>query len=267
MYRWAKKRRLSPRGFRSPTLGVPRFEESIRRVHIQVADLEKLRAGALAFADRRFGVYVSLLIDTGARKSELLERRWGEVDLDNRQILAPVTKSGTPRVLFFSERTQQLIGRAQPRRNPDALLFEGRVPGQPIDYKRAWSVLTAQVGLAGLHMHDVRHAAAANLLKAGVTLAVAAQVLGHDPAAPGAPLRTSRDQRPAPSPGSLLGAQRLSTGIGCLARQARFYAPGARHRNRDRCRPASPPLRKRTRGGAQKIRTGDFVVKLEQNFG
>jgi site-specific recombinase XerD len=31
-------------------------------------------------------------------------------------------------------------------------------------------------------MHDVRHAAAANLLRAGVTLDVAAQVLGHDPA-------------------------------------------------------------------------------------
>jgi integrase len=182
MYRWAKKRRLSPRGFRSPTLGVPRFEESIRRVHIEASDLEKLRAGALAFADRRFGVFVSLLIDTGARKSELLERRWGELDLEGRQILAPVTKNGTPRVLFFSEWTQALIRRVSPKRNVDSLLFEGRVPGQPIDYKRAWSILTAQVGLPDLHMHDVRHAAAANLLRSGSTLAVAAQVLGHDPA-------------------------------------------------------------------------------------
>jgi integrase len=182
MYRWAKKRRLSPRGFRSPTLGVPRFEESIRRVHIEAADLEKLRAGALAFADRRFGVFVSLLIDTGARKSELLERRWSEVDLESRQILAPVTKNGTPRVLFFTEHTALLLRRVYPKPNPVALLFEGRVPGQPIDYKRAWTVLTAQAGLPAMHMHDIRHAAAANLLKAGVTLAVAAQVLGHDPA-------------------------------------------------------------------------------------
>lgn len=137
MYRWAKQRRLSPRGFRSPTLGVQRFEERIRRVHIEDADLETLRAGSLAFADRRFGVFVCLLIDTGARKSELLERRWGEVDLAQRQILAPITKNGTPRVLFFSERTEHLIQRVQPKRNPSALLFEGRVPGQPVDYKRA----------------------------------------------------------------------------------------------------------------------------------
>jgi hypothetical protein len=31
VYRWAKKRRLSPRAFRSPTLDVPRMPEPIRR--------------------------------------------------------------------------------------------------------------------------------------------------------------------------------------------------------------------------------------------
>lgn len=182
MYRWAKQRRLSPRGFRSPTLGVERFEEQIRRVHFDSDSLEKIRNGSLAFADRRFGVFVSLLIDTGARKSELLERIWGEVDMDARQILAPITKNGTPRVLFFTERSEELIRRACPKRTANTLMFEGRVPGQPIDYKRAWAAVTAQVGLPRLHLHDVRHAAAANLLKAGVTLGVAAQVLGHDPA-------------------------------------------------------------------------------------
>lgn len=181
-YRWAKAKRLAPRGFRSPTLGVRRFDEPIRRVHIEPADLEKLRTRSLAFPDRRFGVFVFLLIDTGARKSELLQRRWADVQLQERQILAPTTKNGTPRVLFFSERTQELIRRVYGKRDPAALLFEGAVPGQPISFRRAWSVLVADVGLSDLHMHDMRHAAAANLLKAGVTLAVAAQVLGHDPA-------------------------------------------------------------------------------------
>jgi len=181
-YRWAKARRLTPRGFKSPTLGVGRFEEPIRRVHVEPQDLEKLRVRALAFPDRRFGVFVSLLIDTGARKSELLERVWADVRLADREILVPTTKTGHPRVLFFTERTDQLVRRVFARREPAALLFEGHVPGQPIDYRRPWGILTKDVGLAGLRMHDVRHAAAASLLGAGVTLAVAAQVLGHDPA-------------------------------------------------------------------------------------
>jgi integrase len=60
-----------------------------------------------------------------------------------------------------------------------------RVPGQPNCYRKAWVTTVTEIGLPKLHMHDVRHAAAAGLLRAGVTLAVAvavaAQVLGHSP--------------------------------------------------------------------------------------
>jgi integrase len=182
VYRWAKERRISPRGFKSPTVGVRRHEEPIRRVHLERDDAEDIRAMALSFADRRFGAFVWLLMDTGARKSELLERRWSEVDLERREILAPITKNGTPRVLFFSERTQQLLRRVFPVRNPNQLLFEGRVPGQSIDFRASWRKLLAALGQHGLRIHDCRHVAAANLLRAGVTLGVAAQVLGHDPA-------------------------------------------------------------------------------------
>ena len=39
-YRWAKGRRLSPRGFRSPTLDVRRREEDIRRVEVSREQLD-----------------------------------------------------------------------------------------------------------------------------------------------------------------------------------------------------------------------------------
>ncbi len=182
VYKWAKLKRLSPRGFKSPSLGVRRYEEKIRRVHIEKDQIEALRTRSLAYSDRRFGVFVALLIETGARKSELLERRWCDVNLETREILAPQTKNGTPRVLFFSEQTAELIRRVCPKRANEKLLFEGRVPDQPITYKRIWGVITKEIGLGDLHMHDIRHAAAASLLRAGVTVGVAAQVLGHDPA-------------------------------------------------------------------------------------
>ena len=181
-YRWAKARRLSPRGFVSPTLNVQRYDEGIRRVEVCAQELADIRARSLTSRDRRFGVFVHLLIDTGARKSELLQRRWAELNLEQGQILCPTTKTGVPRVLHFRPETGQLIQRICKNRNPEKLIFEGRVPGEPISYKAAWARLVADVGRPDLHMHDMRHAAAANLLRAGVTLGVAAQVLGHDPA-------------------------------------------------------------------------------------
>ncbi len=182
VYRWARERRLSPRGFRSPTLGVRRFEEGIRRVEVSREEIETLRARSQGFRDRRFAVFVALLIDSGARKSELLERRWSEVDLDRCEIHCPTTKTGVPRVLHFRPETSALISRVFKTRRPEDLVFAGRVPGEPISFRRAWNITVTSIGRPDLHMHDIRHAAAANLLRAGVTLGVAAQVLGHDPA-------------------------------------------------------------------------------------
>lgn len=181
-YRWARDKRLCPRAFRSPTLGVPRFEEPIRRVHVDPVRLQALRQRVLAYPDRRFGAFVHLLMDTGARKSELLERRGSDFDLERCQVLAPVTKNGTPRMLFFRPETASLMYRIFPTLPPTKLVFEGSVPGQATQFRKAWTTCTAEVGLSDLHMHDLRHAAAASLLRAGVTLPVAAQVLGHDPA-------------------------------------------------------------------------------------
>jgi integrase len=180
-YRWAKERRLSPRGFRSPTLDVRRYEEDIRRVEVSREQLDALKARARAFQDRRFGVFVELLIDTGARKSELLLRRWSDLDLERRQITCEMTKTGVPRVLHFREETAALIERVYTKREADALLFEGRVPGQPISFKKAWATTVGDIGMPALHMHDIRHVVAARLLRSGETLAVTAQVLGHSP--------------------------------------------------------------------------------------
>ena len=181
-YRWAKRRRLCPRGFTSPTLAVRRYPEPLRRVHIDDATLEALRAGAVASRSPGFGAFVSALIDSGARKGEVLERRWRDFDADDGTLTALETKTDVPRVLFLQPRTTRLVKSLRNTRTPpDALIFPGRFPDKPNSFRTAWKHLTADVGRPDLHLHDLRHARAAALLRAGVTSAVAAQALGHAP--------------------------------------------------------------------------------------
>lgn len=182
IYRWAIDRRLCPRGFRSPTVGARRFKEDIRRVYVTEADVAALRRLSLAHKDRRFGLFVNLLLDTGARKSELLNRRWSEVNLQTREILLPTSKNGQPRTLHFSESTHALMLRIFANQRDNTLLFEGRVPNHPISYRAAWKKLVDDLGLPDLHLHDSRHIVAAGMLRKGVSLPVAAQAIGNSPA-------------------------------------------------------------------------------------
>jgi integrase len=176
LYKWARHKRYAPSGFTSPTLAIIRYTEAVRHIEVTSEELGNLRLMAKCKGPA-FYAFVCLLIDTGARKSELLERRWQDFDLEARQITLRTTKTGKPRVLFYTPATATALA-ALKRAGDDRLVFEGR--GMTIaEYRKPWVETVKAIGRPDLHMHDLRHAAAASLLRAGVTIGVAAQVLGH----------------------------------------------------------------------------------------
>ncbi len=180
IYRWAKRKMLTPVGFISPTLSQHRYPEPIRRVSLSEAEVKRLLDGAVAFKDRRFAVLIRILIETGARRGEVCERRWSDIDLDACSIEVLETKTGNPRMLFFSHETAALMRRVWPNPKPEQLLFESkRAPGAIVTFKKNWDKLTQSIGRADLRLHDLRHYRAKLLIESGATVAVAAQALGH----------------------------------------------------------------------------------------
>ena len=180
VYLWAKKRHITPPGFTAPSKGVPRQAEDIRRVYVTDEEMAKLRLLArTAFKDKRFGLYINMLADSGARKGELLPRRWNELDLEGRKLVLATSKNGAPRTLFFSPETMALAKRLKPKNDSGLIFPSTRVLNQPMNFRAMWNQLTAMVGIPTLHIHDLRHVVAASLLGSGVSIAVTAAVLGH----------------------------------------------------------------------------------------
>ena len=179
-YRWAKKRRICPRGFVSPTLHLTRHKEAVREVKLTDKQVQQLFDACAGIRDRRFLVYVRLLAESGARRGEILDRVWADIDLDHNQILLEHTKTGVPRMLFFSDATKALMLRVWPKHNAGDLLFESpKIKGSPVNYRRSWAAVTAAIGLPSLRLHDLRHHRAKQLLASGVSVGVASQALGH----------------------------------------------------------------------------------------
>jgi len=182
MYRWAHEvRKITPPNFRSPTRDIRRTREAMRVVTLTADEEQRLRSLALTTRDRRFGLFVALMLDTGARPGEILDRMWSELDVELQEILLPeeVTKTGRARVLHFSATTARLIERLRPAGAlRDQLVFIGR-KGGVIQFRASWRALVEAIGRPDLHVYDMRHVAAARLLNSGVSMSVAAQVLGH----------------------------------------------------------------------------------------
>jgi integrase len=76
---------------------VQRLKESIRRIEADAELVHALRhLSATAFHDRRFGLFVSMLLDSGCRKSEILERTWSNSILTTVVCWFPIPKMETP---------------------------------------------------------------------------------------------------------------------------------------------------------------------------
>jgi integrase len=52
-------------------------------------------------------------------------------------------------------------------------------PIEPGNLRRSWLAITARAGVAGLRIHDMRHASASYMLRAGVHPKVVSERLGH----------------------------------------------------------------------------------------
>ena len=85
---------------------------------------------------RLFTLFVWMLVDSGARKSEVPHRTWQELDISSGKVIVPRTKNVDSRTLFFTPETMALAKRLKPTlatwpyRDRAVLVF------RPAQYKR-----------------------------------------------------------------------------------------------------------------------------------
>lgn len=182
VYIWATTiAKIAPRGFRSPTKDVPRLPDTLRRVEITEDEIKAIRllSRTLFLKDKRFTLFIHILLDSGARCGEIYERTWSQLDTERGQITVPTTKNGDPRTLFISPATADMAESLRGR--PDALIFGStRTRGlSPVNYRKSWAKLAQAIKRPDLRLHDLRHHVARDLLRRGHNVAQVAQVLGH----------------------------------------------------------------------------------------
>jgi integrase len=185
-----------------------------------VPTLDQVRA-AVAAADPAMAAIIRVAVATGARRGELVALRWGDLDLevgtvhvrrsvavvDGRPVVKP-TKTGASAVVAIDPGTVEVLqawrrdlremrmaaglGRL---RSADwvwpAADLEGPMTPDHVTYR--WGRLADQVGVPDARFHDLRHAAATQLVAAGVDVRTVAGRLRHASPAMTLDVYASRD--------------------------------------------------------------------------
>jgi hypothetical protein len=122
---------------------------------------------------------VALLLLTGARKRELLDGRWAEIDLDRKVWRIPTSKTGKPRHCPLSEDAIAVL-RQVPRYGDCPFIVPNPGTLRPFrSFFRSWDTARRAAGLSDVRVHDLRHSCASALVNSGQSLYVVAKVLGH----------------------------------------------------------------------------------------
>jgi integrase len=122
---------------------------------------------------------VPMLILTGARKREVLDARWEDLDLERRQWRIPTTKLGMPRHVPISDGVLCLL-RELPRTTGVPYVFANPATGKPfVSVFYSWNTARIRAGLPQLRVHDLRHSFASFLVNAGRSLYEVQKILGH----------------------------------------------------------------------------------------
>jgi integrase len=121
---------------------------------------------------------VMLALSTGARKNELRERTWEELDLERGLLLLRQTKNGTRRAVPLVGPVVTLL-RGHALMRPSKYVFPRADGLKPVNITSAWTYARARAGLGDFRFHDLRHTAASYLVMNGASLRDVAEILGH----------------------------------------------------------------------------------------
>lgn len=125
-------------------------------------------------------IVVVLAISSGMRQNEIMSLTWQQIDLQRKQIVLEKTKNKTRRTIPLAGLALELLQQhLQQRRLHHNLLFPGKVPGKPIDLRKAWLAALKQSGIQDFKFHDLRHCAASYLAMSGCSLVEIGILLGH----------------------------------------------------------------------------------------
>lgn len=121
---------------------------------------------------------IRLLALTGARRSEILQLRWRDVDLERKLLSLDDSKTGE-RSIRLSPPAVEVLQSIPRQGNCEFVIVGGKVGAPYVGLNKVWDRLRVVAGLSDVRLHDLRHTFASVGAGASFGLPIIGKLLGH----------------------------------------------------------------------------------------
>ncbi|HDZ25238.1 hypothetical protein LCGC14_1660050 [marine sediment metagenome] len=121
---------------------------------------------------------IAVALNTGMRKTEILNLQWNQVDLKAWRIRVEKTKSGKVRFMPINDVLFHELRRLRNGQSP-FVFFNPETMKPYVDMKKGFKAACRRAGIEGIRFHDLRHTFASRLIANGADIEVVRELLGH----------------------------------------------------------------------------------------
>jgi integrase len=159
----------------NPAKGIKRLKEPPGRLrYLKVEEVGEL----LRVCSDHIRPIVVTALNTGMRKSEILNLRWREADLKNRKITVINAKNNESRIIPINQTLYHELSVLSQSPKGEYVFSERN--GRPFkDIKKGFYSALKKAGIKDFRFHDLRHTFGSHLVMQGVDLRTVQQVMGH----------------------------------------------------------------------------------------
>jgi integrase len=143
-----------------------------RERRLKDGELDRLLAAAKSCRSRLIAPIVRLAVETGMRRSEILNLRWEQVQRGESALLIPHAKNGHSRAIPLTAAMSEILNNVA---QTDARVF----PISGNAFRLAWQRLRSRAAANDLHFHDLRHEAISRFFEKGLNVPEVALISGH----------------------------------------------------------------------------------------
>jgi len=159
----------------NPVKGIEFFEENNARLRF----LEKEEIpGFIANCSETLRPIVIVALNTGMRKSEILNLKWHDLDFKRNLIYLYRTKNGEKREIPMNEAVVATLIKV--RKHPDSPYVFPNESGKPFsNLRKSFFTACKKSGITNFRFHDLRHSFCSHLAMSGVDLNTIRELVGH----------------------------------------------------------------------------------------
>lgn len=181
LFKYLRQRRILPRTWHNPLRDIPGQPEGEGRLcYLTIEQVRKVVSVARTLSWNKFPALLMVAFNSGLRKGALTALRWRDVDWAAGTVTVERTKNGRGIVCPLTPDTMaELKAIKLVEDKPDSLIFCGKYPNRPHDFRHSWERVLQECGIEYMPFHAMRHSTASHAAKNGASTIMLMNLLGH----------------------------------------------------------------------------------------